>query len=113
MRVSVLVYPLAGQCIVYIRQRYHLGRNGDLVSHQPVRVALAIVPFMVPAADLVSNLDQRLVTIQIQVIQHLCTDQGVGFHNVKFFFGQAARLVQDLIVNGNFANVVQRGSRVD
>ena len=63
MGEALLVGSLADEGIVDIRQGYDLGGNRDLISHQSVRVPAAIVPLMMPAADLIGNMDQRFPSL--------------------------------------------------
>ena len=46
------------------------------------------------------------------MFDHLRADQGVRFHDLEFFLGQLAGLVQDLLIDTDLADVVQgRGQR--
>ena len=54
--VGVLIAALAGQSVVYVCQRHHLRRNGDLIPFQPVGVAIAVPALVVPATDGVRHL---------------------------------------------------------
>ena len=107
------VAALAGHGVVDVRQRHHLRGNGDLLALQPVGVAAPVPALVVPAADLVADLDQRLLLLEGQVFQNMRTDGGVRFHNVKFFFGQASGLVEDLLRDVDLADIMQRGRRAD
>ena len=62
---------------------------------------------MMPAADIVGNLDHRLILIHLHTLQHGSSDEGMGLHNLKFFFRQAARLVQNLFVDADLADIVK------
>ena len=108
MGISRLVYTFTHQGVVHICQRHHLGGNGNLVSLQSVRIAPAIVTFMMPAADLVSPLYQGLVLILLHSLQHIRTDDRMGLHDLKFLPGQLPGLVQDLLINGDLADIVKR-----
>ena len=57
--------------------------------------------------DLVCDLYQRLVLINAKLFQHFCTDDGMRFHNLKFFFRQSARFIQNLVINANLADIMQ------
>ena len=113
--VSVLIAALTGQGIVHVRQRHHLRRNGDLVPFQPVGVAIAVPALVVPAADGVRHLQQRLVLRNrlSQILQHLCARHGMVLDNGKLLGGQAAGLVQDLLRDDDLADVVQRRGGAD
>ena len=113
--VGVLIAALAGQSVVHVCQRHHLRRNGDLVPFQPVRVAIAVPALMMPAADGVRHLQQRLVPGNglSQILQHLRTRHGMVLDNGKLFGGQASGLVQDLLRDDDLADIVQRRGGAD
>ena len=115
MVVGVLIAALAGQGVVHVRQRHHLRRNGDLVPFQPVGVAIAVPALVVPAADGVRHLQQRLVPGNglPQILQHLRTCHGMVLDDGKLFGGQAAGLVQDLLRDDDLADIVQRRGGAD
>ena len=68
---------------------------------------------MMPAADLVCNLYQWLVLINAKLFQHFCTDDGMRFHNLKFFFCQFSRFIQDFFIHTDFSDIMQRRSKCD
>ena len=113
--VSVLIAALAGQGVVHVCQRHHLCRNGDLVPFQPVRVAAAVPALVMPAADGVRHLQQRLVPGNglSQILQHLRARHGMVLDDGKFFGGQASGLVQDLLRDNDLADIVQRRGGAD
>ena len=106
--VGLLITALAGQCVVHIGQCHHLCCNGDLVALEPVRVAAAVPPLVVPAADSVCHLYQRFVLPDGKPLQDPGTLGGVGLDGGVLFLGQAAGLVQDLFRDHDFADIVQR-----
>ena len=44
-----------------------------------------------------------------QMFDHLRADQGVRFHDLEFFLGQLAGLVQDLLIDTDLADVMESG----
>ncbi len=48
-----------------------------------------------------------------QVPEHLGADGGVGLHNLKLLGGEAPWLIEDLFVNGDFADIVKGGGGGD
>ena len=48
-----------------------------------------------------------------EILQHLRAGQGVGFHDGEFLVREAARLVENFLVDGDLANVVKGGGRAD
>ena len=113
--VGVLIAALAGQSVVHVRQCHHLRRNGDLIFFQPVRVAIAVPALVVPAADGVRHLQQRLIpgNSPSQILQHLRTRHGMVLDNGKLLGSQAAGLVQDLLRDDDLADIMQRRSGAD
>lgn len=111
--VRLFVAALTGQRVVDVRQRNDLRFDGDLVPFQPVRVAAAVPPLVVPAGNAVSRLEQRLGVEVLQLAQHLRADGGVGLDDLELLLGQAAGFVQDLLVDGDLADVVQGCSQRD
>ena len=109
VRIRGLVHALARQRVVHIGQRHHLRRDGDLVAGKPVRVSAAVPALMVPAADGVRHLHQRLVPVHGQGFHHPRALRRVRFHHLKFLGRQAAVLVKDPLGNGDLADIVQRG----
>ena len=63
-----------------------------------------------PAADGVSHLDKGLFLKGFQIFDHFRADQGVRFHDLEFFLGQLAGLVQDLLIDTDLADVMESGS---
>ena len=113
--VGVLIAALAGQSVVYVCQCHHLRRNGDLIFFQPVRVAIAVPALVVPAADGVRHLQQRLIpgNSPSQILQHLRTRHGMVLDNGKLLGSQAAGLVQDFLRDDDLADIMQRRSGAD
>ena len=70
---------------------------------------------MMPATDGVRHLQQRLVPGNglSQILQHLRTRHGMVLDNGKLFGGQASGLVQDLLRDDDFADIVQRRGGAD
>ena len=108
---GLFIAALAGQCVVNVGQRHGLGTNGDVVALQPVGVAAAVVPLMVPAADLACDLDQRCVLLERQIMQDFVADGGVRFHDLELFPRELAGLVQNRLGNIDLADVMQRRCR--
>ena len=110
---GLFVAPLVCQRVVDIRQRHHLRGNGDLLSPQPIRVAVSVPALMVPAADLHRVAEQGLVLSIGHVLQDPRTGGRVILHDRKFLRRQLAGLVQDLLRRGDLADVMQGGRRFD
>ena len=70
MGKCLLIRPFTGQRVIHIRQRHNLRRYGDLLSPQPVRIASAVIPLMMPAADLPCRLHQCFILIKGNLLQH-------------------------------------------
>ena len=61
-----------------------------------------------PSADIMGNPDQRFVFIIFQALQHGSTNSTVCLNHLKFFFGQSARLIQNLIINTDLSDIMKR-----
>ena len=107
------VAPLAGQRVVDICQSHHLRGDGDSFPPQPVRVAVAVPPLMVPAADLQGVTEQRLFLSEGHLLQDHRAGCRVGLHHGKFLRGQLPRLIQNLLRDGDLADIMEGGSRFD
>ena len=110
MGVGRLVNPDAGQRVVHICQGDNLCGDRDILPDQTVRVAPAVIPLVVPAANFVGVFHQRFV-LKGNPLHHVCTHLGVLLHDGKFLVGKPAWLVENLAGNTNFAYVVE-GRRV-
>ncbi len=107
------VDPDAGKGVVHVRQRHHLGGDGNVVSLQPVGISPAVVTLVVPAADLVGHVHQGIMPVNRKIFQHIRADGGVSFHHGEFLVRQPAGLVENFFVNGDFADVVEGGGGGD
>ena len=108
MRISFLVHTVTDQRIIGIRQWYDLSRNWNFLSHKPIRISFSIITFMVPAADLISNFQQYLSLIHLEILKHGSSDQCMCLHNIKFFFCKLTRLIQNLLINSYLTNIMKR-----
>ena len=99
----------AGQGIIYVGQGGDLGGDGDLLALQAVGVAPSVIPLVVPAADLIGGVDEGVVRVKGQLLQHLRTDERVGLDDLKLLRGQPPGFVQDVAVDGDLADVVEGG----
>ncbi len=113
MRECFFINAFAGQRVVYIRQSNNLGGNRDFIPFEAVRITAPVVAFVVPAANLISRFNERLILVHRQPFQHIRADTGMALHDGEFLIGQLARLVEDGLVNRNLADIVQRGRRRD
>ena len=104
-----LIAAHAGQGIIYVGQGGDLGGDGDLLALQAVGVAPSVIPLVVPAADLIGGVDEGVVRVKGQLLQHLRTDERVGLDDLKLLRGQPPGLVQNVAVDGDFTDVVEGG----
>ena len=111
--VRLFVAAVARQRVVYVRERDHLRRDRDLLAEQAVRVAAAVPALVMPAADLDRGLEQRLLAVRRQPLEHGRADGGMGADDVELLGRQAARLVEDALGNADLADVVQGGGGDD
>ena len=106
---SVLVDALACQGIVDVSDRYDLCGDRDGIALEAVGVSATVPALVMPAADGVSHLDKGLFPKGFQMFDHLRADQCVRLHDLEFFLGQLAGLVQDLLIDTDLADVVESG----
>ena len=109
----LFVAAFACQRVIYIGERHDLRGNRYLLAGETVRIAAAVIAFVVPAADLVGLAHERLVLVGLQTLQNGRTHGGVRFHDFERFAGQSARLVENTLGDVDLANVVQRGGGHD
>ena len=113
MRIGLFVAAFAGQRVVYVREGDDLRCNRNLVADKAVRVAAPVVTLVVPAADLIGDLNQRLILHHRKGLQDGSADSGMRLDDLEFLRRQFAGLVEDGIRNADFADVVQGGSGAD
>ena len=113
MRERRFIHPLAGKGVIHVCHGHHLGTNGNLLPLEAVWISPAVPTLMMPAADLVGHLYQRLPLMDREAVQHLGPSHGVGFHDLEFLIGQPARLIENLAINRDFADVVQSRGLTD
>ena len=113
MRIGLFVAAFAGQRVVYVREGDDLRCNRNLVADKAVRVATPVVTLVVPAADLIGDLNQRLILHHRKGLQDGSADSGMRLDDLEFLRRQFAGLVEDGIRNADFADVVQGGSGAD
>ena len=109
MSEGVLVDTLACQGIIDVSDGYDLRGDRDGIALEAVRVSATVPALVMPAADGVSHLDKGLILKGFQIFDHLCADQGVRLHDLEFFPGQLAGLVQDLLIDAELTDVVESG----
>ena len=93
--VRFFITAFTGQSVIDVGQSDHLGGNGDFISLQAVRVTVAVVSFVVPAADIGSYFDKRrLLLVKRQFRQHFCADQRMPLYDFELLGSKASGLVQ-------------------
>ena len=110
---GVLIAALADKGVIHIRHCHHLRGNRDLLAHQPIGIARTVIALVVPAADGVRRLDQRLLPEGRQLRQHIRPLHRMGLYDPELLRRQPSRLVQDLLVNGDLTDVMQGGGGGD
>ena len=110
---GVLVDPLAGQGVVYVRQGHHLGPDGDLVALETVGIAPAVPALVVVAGDVAGvEIGAALLHLGDLLQQGRALDR-MGLHDFKLFFGELPGLAQDSVGDGDLAHVVHDGGQGD
>ncbi len=70
-------------------------------------IAPSVVPFVVPAADFVAYLNERLVASERNILKHLRTLYGVQLHYFVLFPSKLTGFIQYFRRNDDFTHVVQ------
>ena len=89
------IHPFTGQRIVYVRHGNNLGADRNLFSLQAVRISMAVIPLMMPPADLVCHFDQQFFLVEGKVLQHGRAYCGMSFHHLILLRRKPSRLVQN------------------
>lgn len=84
-------------------------RFGDVAPGEPLGVAAAIPALVVPQRDLGGHLEHR----DLGVAQDLRADARMGVHDGALLFGEAARLLEDVVGDADLADVVHGGRLFD
>ena len=111
MRVSFFIASVACQCVVYVCKRRNLSGYRYLFTFEPVRIASAVISFVMPAAYLICFVKKRIAVSVMKIVQHFRSDYRVFFHDLKLFGCQFTGFVEYFIINRYFTDIVQgRGS---
>ena len=108
-----LIGPLGGQRGIHIRKGHRLRGNGDGLALEMVGVAVAVPALVVPAADIVGGLYQRVILPRRQVLDDGGADGGVGFHDGPLLRGQWTGLFQNRLRHPALADVMKGGGHAD
>src|SRR5580692_9581024 len=101
--MGVLVRTIGGECIEGVGDRDDTRQKRNFVSLQAMRVTASVERF-------VMQLDSRNHVLQLRYrTQNIGALGGVRFHDVEFFRGECARLLEDAVFDSNFADIVQLG----
>ena len=101
------VDPGGGQGVVGVGQANRLGADGDLVALESLGVAVAIPPLVVIQANIIDVAQIHGVADVADLLGQLAAHGGVGLHDLELLRGQRAGLGEDLVRNGDLADVVK------
>ena len=107
MGIRRLVHPLAHQRVIGVRQAHRLHGHRYLVALQPVGIASAVHPLVMPAADLRRSLHQWLAFHLLHAPHQFLADQGMLLDLVKLLRRQGAGLSQQGIRHAHLSDVVE------
>ncbi len=113
MRERGLIYAFARKRVVHVGKRDNLRGNGNFVALKSVGIPAAVIAFVMPAANFLRHLQKWLVLLIGQLAQKIVPVSRVLFHDFKLFGRQPSGFIQNFIVDGDFADIVQRGRRRD
>ena len=111
-----LVDPAGNQCVINIGDRHQSASERNLVPDESARITLAIPAFVMGQCNLPSVTEEAGVAFTDLLF---CGGNGIGpelrmlLHDSPFLGCQLAGLQQNVIRNGHFADVVQRGGLED
>ena len=108
MRISLFIASVAGQGVVYIGYGGYLCGDRYIIADKSVRIAFSVIPFVMPSAYFIRLVNQRIILLFIEFCQHICADDGMGFHYLKFFRRQPSGLIEYLIVYRYLSYIVKR-----
>ena len=101
--MRVLVRTVGGQRVESVGDRDDARQKGNFVSLQTMRITAAVERF-------VMQLDAGNHVLQLRHrTQDVGALGGVRLHDVEFFRGECARLLEDAVFDANFADIVQLG----
>src|SRR3954452_5017557 len=99
--MRLLVGPVGRQCVERIRDRDDARQQRNLVPLKSIRISTAVQGFVV-------QLDARHYLCELRYgAQNVCTLGRVRLHDFKFFFGQCARFLQNVILNADLAYIMK------
>ena len=104
-----LVGTFRRQGIVGIGDGDDAGRQRDLLAREAVRIAVAVVFFMVVEGDDGAHLQ----VFGRAVLEDLIADAAMGLHDLHFIGGEPAGFEQDLVGDADLADVVHRRGQFD
>lgn len=108
-RVGWFVNPGVEQGVKGVRQPHHLHPGGNVLPGQLIRVAGAIPPLVVVAADVTDQGKGLALFERRNAFQETATSDGVGFHHFKLIPSEAPWFVENLRGDGLLPNIMERG----
>ena len=108
VRILLLINPPADKRIINICQCNDLCGKRDRISLQSVWIAFTVISLMMPSAYLISNLDKFFILEDFHVFQHGGTDHCMFLDDLCLLRCQLACLVQYLVINADFSDIVKR-----
>ena len=108
---ALLIYTFAHQRVIDIRDRHDTRLNGNLLPLQTVRIPGAIHPFvMIMRYIFRQHFKAFILRIAQNRTEHLRAFRRVKLHLFKFLRRKTSRLPEDLIIDRDLSDVMQRGS---
>ena len=106
-----LVHPRRDQGIEHVGDGHQARRHWNGIAGQLVGVAGTVPFFMVPVGDFLGQGQKlkRLLDVLLGQFDRVTAQLGVGLHDGPLRCGELARLVQNVVGNTDFADVVHGG----
>src|SRR5450755_4140979 len=99
--VSLLIRAVCGKRIEGISHSNYAGQEWNIIPFQRPGITPAVERFMV-------KLNARNHVLQLgDRTKNVCALGGVSLHDVEFFRGKRAWLLEDAILDSNLANIMQ------
>jgi len=107
--IGFLVGAPGDECIEHIHRTDNARLQGDIFSGKTLRLALAVVFFMVVQGDLTCDLQY----LRLGAAQDFRADGGVGFHQLELVGGEFSGAQQNFIRYADFPHIMHGGGEFE
>ena len=100
-RQSTSINSSGIHCIITVCHSHNPCINRDLISHQSIRISLAIISLMMISGHICHMLNHR------NILQNICPDHRMRFDQSIFIIRQSGWLIQNSIWNTDFSHIMK------